>query len=125
MGSLGGSKERPLSEILSEMKNPKGVNGTRMHPSEIREEEVPAELAVYESKIVVCAQCERKYYENFDRDILFYVYDCWHVFCMPCINKYIDLEFINQGGNLKCLKVGCSKFMMEDQIRGLLGNQKF
>ena len=83
------------------------------------------DLAVYDTKIVKCGHCDRKYYENIDRDILFYVYDCWHVFCMPCINKYIDSEFINQGGNLKCIKGGCSNYMMEDQIRGLLGNAKF
>jgi hypothetical protein len=86
---------------------------------------VNKDLAVYDTKIVKCGHCDRKYYENIDRDILFYVYDCWHVFCMPCINKYIDSEFINQGGNLKCIKAGCSNYMMEDQIRGLLGNAKF
>ena len=44
---------------------------------------------------------------------------------MPCINKYIDQEFINQGGTLKCLKKNCNKTMLEDQLKGLLGNQKF
>ena len=88
-------------------------------------EEPKADFAAYSAKIVVCGNCERKYYENFDRDILFYVYDCWHVFCMPCINKYIDSEFINQGGNLKCLKTGCNHFMIEDQLRGLVCNERF
>jgi len=80
---------------------------------------------MYETKVVRCAQCDRKYYENFDRDILFYVYDCWHVFCMPCINKYIDTEFVDKGGNLKCLQPGCSTIMMEDQLKGIMGNQRF
>lgn len=32
---------------------------------------------------------------------------------------------MEKGGSLNCLKSGCSTIMMEDQIRGLLGNQKF
>ena len=99
--------------------------GLPSRKSEVDKIDMNKDLAVYESKIIKCGQCDRKYYENFDRDILFYVYDCWHVFCMPCINKYIDSKFIDQGGNLRCLKVRCSNTMMEDQIRGLLGNAKF
>lgn len=44
---------------------------------------------------------------------------------MPCINKYVASEFVNQGGSLKCLKSSCNQYMLEDQIRGLLGNEKF
>lgn len=93
--------------------------------SGIREPTIKADLACYSAKIVQCGNCEKKFYENFDRDILYYVYDCWHVFCMPCINKYVASEFVNQGGNLKCLKKSCTHYMMEDQIRALLGNEKF
>jgi hypothetical protein len=79
------------------------------------------DISAYNSRIVVCKNCERKYYENIDREILFYVYDCWHVFCLPCVNKYIDLEFVNVGGSgmLKCLNDTCHKILDEDQLRVL------
>lgn len=91
----------------------------------MEEPNINSDMNMYETKVVKCAHCDRKYYQNFDREILFYVYDCWHVFCMPCINKYIDTEFVDKGGSLNCLKPGCSTIMMEDQLQGLLGNQKF
>ena len=115
---------RPLGDILARFST-KGSKNEASKSGMKEEPDIKADLAVYSAKIVQCGHCERKYYENFDRDMLFYVYDCWHVFCMPCINKYVNSEFINNGGNLKCLKPGCDQYMMEDQVKGLLGPEKF
>jgi E3 ubiquitin-protein ligase MYCBP2 len=44
---------------------------------------------------------------------------------LPCVNKYIDSEFINQGGNLKCLNPTCGVEIEQDQIKGIIGLEKF
>jgi hypothetical protein len=44
---------------------------------------------------------------------------------MPCFNKYIDNEFLNQGGSPKCPLPDCNKSLPEDQLRALMGNERF
>ena len=78
-------------------------------------------MAFYGANMVVCKGCDRKYYETFDRDMLFSVFGCWHIFCVLCVNRYIDNEFVNQEANLKCLEKGCSQIIEADQISGMIG----
>lgn len=83
------------------------------------------DLAYYGAPVIICKACDRKYYENFDREMLFYVFGCWHVFCLLCVNKYIDTELVNQQGSLKCLEKGCNQIIESEQISGLIGKEKY
>lgn len=79
-------------------------------------------LAYYGTAIVVCKACDRKFYESFDRDMLITLFTCWHTFCLPCTNKYIDSEFVNSCGSLRCLDPACKVEMDPDQVRSIIGN---
>ena len=59
--------------------------------------------------MVQCQKCSRKFYASFDVGSLFYIHECWHLFCLPCIKKYVNEEFINNFGNLGCLAKGCKE----------------
>ena len=47
------------------------------------------------------------------------------MFCLACIKKYIDDEFINSMGNINCPAKDCKRAMNEYQIRQLIGEKKF
>ena len=76
-------------------------------------------MAAYCQDIVECKKCHRKLYTSFDVSSLFYVEECWHLFCVPCIRKYIDDEFISKFGNLTCLADRCQKPLTDYQIKVL------
>ena len=73
--------------------------------------------------IVICKKCNRKFYSSFDVASLFYVDECWHLFCLPCVRKYIDEEFINRCGNLPCMVKGCDQTINEHQLKQLMGEK--
>ena len=79
-----------LFEFIEEQQmKPSKSNSSKEVPKpnvEKKEESLP----YYGTKIVVCKGCDRKFYENFDRDMLITLFTCWHTFCLPCTNKYID-----------------------------------
>ena len=82
-------------------------------------------MGVYGARIVVCKGCDRKFYESMDRNILFTVFNCWHNFCLPCVNKKITSDFVNNGGSLKCLDPTCNNLIEEEQIKSLVGAERF
>lgn len=82
-------------------------------------------MAYYGTKIVVCKGCDRKFYETFDRDMLITLFNCWHTFCLPCTNKYIDSEFVNSCGSLKCLDASCQRDIDSEQIKAIIGPEKY
>lgn len=82
-------------------------------------EEPAIDMTAYSSDIVECNKCKRKLYTSFDVSSLFYVEECWHLFCLPCIRKYIDDEFVNMGGNLPCLSGNCKKTLTDYQLKVL------
>ena len=90
-----------------------------------KSEEIEWDVGVYGAKIILCKGCDRKFYENMDRDILFYVFDCWHIFCLPCVNKRVQTDFVNNGGSLKCLDPKCNNMIADEQIKSLVGQEKF
>lgn len=77
--------------------------------SKIEEESPAIDVTAYSQDIVACKKCSKKFYASFDANSLFYVEECWHLFCLGCIKKYIDDEFVNSGGNLNCLSKDCKK----------------
>jgi hypothetical protein len=105
---------------LIEQEEMKPVKGKE--PKEDKKEE---SLAYYGTKIVVCKGCDRKFYESFDRDMLITLFNCWHTFCLPCTNKYIDSEFVNSCGSLKCLETSCQREIDTEQIRAVIGPEKY
>ena len=55
------------------------------------EDEKKIELQIgISDNIVQCLKCTRKFYSSFDVASLFYVHECWHLFCLPCIKKYVN-----------------------------------
>ena len=73
-----------------------------------KERESEQEMMYYGARIVVCKGCNNKFYESIDRDMLITFFSCWHTFCLPCTNKYINSEFVNKGATLKCLDPECN-----------------
>lgn len=53
----------------------------------------------------------KKFYASYDANNLSYVEECWHLFCLACIKKYIDDEFVNSGGSLICPAKNCKKMI--------------
>ena len=94
-------------------------------PKEPQKPKEEKSLAYYGTSIVVCKGCDRKFYETFDRDMLITLFNCWHTFCLPCINKYIDSEFVNRGGSLKCLDPSCNLDIDSEQVRAIIGAEKY
>lgn len=47
-------------------------------------------LSGMNSDIVRCKKCDKKFYASLDLRSLFYVEECWHVFCKSCMVKYFD-----------------------------------
>lgn len=82
------------------------------------------EMPFTDPYIVVCTECNKKFYSNYDVQSLFYVEECWHLFCKPCIVKYINKEFVGQNGNLKCLSKSCSIFIHPRAISELIGKER-
>lgn len=82
-------------------------------------------MSAFSQDIVVCKKCAKKFYASFDASSLFYVEECWHLFCLGCIKKYIDDEFVNRYGNFLCPAKDCKKNISEDQIKQLIGEKKF
>lgn len=79
----------------------------------------------YGAQIVICKGCDRKFYESYDRDMLVTLFSCWHTFCLRCVTKFIDAEFINKGGSLKCLDPACRIDIECEQIKGIIGKEKY
>jgi hypothetical protein len=57
--------------------------------------------------------------------MLITLFGCWHTFCLPCINKYIDSDFINKCGSLKCLDSVCNTEIDSEQIKAIIGKEKY
>lgn len=93
--------------------------------SDIIEESPAIDVSAFSQDIVVCKKCTKKFYASFDASSLFYVEECWHLFCLACIKKYIDDEFVNRYGNFFCPAKDCKKNISEDQIKQLIGEKKF
>ena len=82
------------------------------------------EMPFTDPYIVACTECNKKFYSNYDVQSLFYVEECWHLFCKPCIVKYINKEFVGQNGNLKCLAKSCSILIHPRAIAELIGKDR-
>ena len=74
-------------------------------------------MSVYSNDTVECKRCSKKLYTSFDVQEMFYVEECWHLFCLSCIRKYIDEEFIKSGGELKCPSSKCEKTVNQYQLK--------
>ena len=70
--------------------------------SSIKEEPV-LDMTAFCNDTVECKKCTKKLYTSFDVQSLFYVEECWHLFCISCVRKYIDDEFLKNNMELKCL----------------------
>lgn len=57
--------------------------------------------------------------------MLITLFGCWHTFCLPCTNKYIDSEFVNSEGNLTCVDPSCKVQIDAEQIKAIIGKDKF
>ena len=44
-----------------------------------------------------CTQCGKQFSSSYDITSLFYVEECWHLFCVGCVWKHINEKFIDTG----------------------------
>ena len=103
--------EDQLQEILVK-------NRSSVMRSSIKEEPV-IDMSVYSHDTVECKKCHKKLYTSFDVESIFYVEECWHLYCLSCIRKYIDDEFVKSNGELKCPSSQCSKIVPQYEIKVL------
>ncbi len=57
--------------------------------------------------------------------MLITLFNCWHTFCLPCVNKYINNEFVEKCGELKCLDNTCKMDIDGEQVKAIIGKEKF
>ena len=54
---------------------------------------------------------------------LFYLEECWHLFCAGCVWKHINEKFIDLVDALSCFSNNCSEVIKEHQPRKLMGEK--
>ena len=73
---------------------------------------------------IACSTCKRDFPPSYDINFLFYVEECWHLFCVPCFWKNVNERFLDEEneGNLPCFNEGCKKIIKSDQLMKLMGD---
>lgn len=74
---------------------------------------------------LVCEACRKSYYNNRDSDKLWFINQCCHMICRPCIMRMAIEKYVEQDGKIVCPELGCGARLSDYELTEVIGREKF
>lgn len=74
---------------------------------------------------MACEYCRKVFYCDRDFDRIWYLEECGHVLCRPCISRLAMEKYVQEEGKVLCPEISCGSRVTQSDFKTVLGLEKF